>query len=113
MTRGSAGVTVGALIDARPESAGLPLALLAGASGLGRLITSPYIQKTGLALAGFDHYLNSGRLLAAPVLIWLSGWMKSALDLRLAISLLASFFLLGVFFLVFLPETKGRELPEA
>ena len=37
--------------------------LLAGANGLDRLITSPYIQKTGLALAGFHEYLQPGRVL--------------------------------------------------
>ena len=46
-------VTVRGLLDARPESVGLSIELLAGAGGLHRQITSPYIQKTGLALAGF------------------------------------------------------------
>jgi HPr kinase/phosphorylase len=56
-------VTVGALLGSRPEAIGLPLELLAGASGLSRRITSPYIQKTGLALAGFHEYLQPGRIL--------------------------------------------------
>lgn len=56
-------VTVGGLLEARPESIGLPVDLLAGASGLGRRITNPYIQKTGLALAGFHEYLHPGRVL--------------------------------------------------
>jgi HPr kinase/phosphorylase len=56
-------VTVGGLLDARPESVGLPLDLLAGARGLTRHITNPYIQKTGLALAGFHEYLHTGRVL--------------------------------------------------
>ena len=42
---------------------GLPLELLAGADGLDRVITSPHIQKTGLALAGFHEYLKPGRVL--------------------------------------------------
>ena len=37
-----------------------PLELLAGADGLDRLITSPHVQKTGLALAGFHEYLKPG-----------------------------------------------------
>jgi HPr kinase/phosphorylase len=41
----------------------MTLELLAGASGLERRITSPYVQKTGLALAGFDEYLRPGRVL--------------------------------------------------
>jgi len=42
---------------------GLSIDLLAGANGLERHITSPYIQKTGLALAGFHEYLQPGRIL--------------------------------------------------
>src|ERR1700716_161893 len=57
------GVSVGALLRSRPETFGLPLELLAGADGLDRIITNPYIQKTGLALAGFHEYLKSGRIL--------------------------------------------------
>jgi HPr kinase/phosphorylase len=57
------GVTVGALLRIRPETFGLPLELLAGADGLERPITSPHIQKTGLALAGFHQYLKPGRVL--------------------------------------------------
>ena len=56
-------VTVRGLLEARPESVGLSIDLLAGAAGLDRQITSPYIQKTGLALAGFHQYLQPGRIL--------------------------------------------------
>src|SRR5512134_4201307 len=56
-------VTVSGLLGARPEAIGLPVELLAGSSGLDRRITSPYIQKTGLALAGFHEYLQPGRIL--------------------------------------------------
>jgi HPr kinase/phosphorylase len=56
-------VTVGGLLDARPESIGLPVDLLAGGRGLDRRITNPYIQKTGLALAGFHDFLQPGRVL--------------------------------------------------
>jgi len=59
----AAAVTVAALLGSRPESVGLPLEILAGAAGLDLRITSPYIQKTGLALAGFHEYLKPGRVL--------------------------------------------------
>jgi HPr kinase/phosphorylase len=59
----SASITVGGLLGSRPEAGGLPLDLLSGAGGLHRSITSPHIQKTGLALAGFDEYLQPGRVL--------------------------------------------------
>ena len=58
-----AGITVGGLLRSRPEAFGLPLDLLAGADGLDRAITSPHIQRTGLALAGFHEYLKPGRVL--------------------------------------------------
>jgi HPr kinase/phosphorylase len=57
------GVTVGTLLRSRPEAFGLPIELLAGGEGLDRVITSPHIQKTGLALAGFHEYLRPGRIL--------------------------------------------------
>jgi HPr kinase/phosphorylase len=57
------GVTVAGLLSSRPEAFGLPLELLAGGNGLDRVITSPHIQKTGLALAGFHEYLKPGRVL--------------------------------------------------
>jgi HPr kinase/phosphorylase len=57
------GVSVSGLLGSLPDGFGLPLELLAGAEGLDRLITSPHVQKTGLALAGFDEYLKPGRVL--------------------------------------------------
>jgi HPr kinase/phosphorylase len=59
----SAGVTVGTLLGARGAAGGLNLDLLAGAAGLDRRITLPHVQKTGLALAGYDEYLRAGRIL--------------------------------------------------
>ena len=63
MTGPAPGVTVGGLLQARPDTIGLDLELLAGSDGLHRPITNPYVQKTGLALAGFDEYLQPGRVL--------------------------------------------------
>lgn len=59
----SPGVAVDALLHGWSDASGLTLELLAGASGLDRRITSPHVQKTGLALAGFDEYLRPGRVL--------------------------------------------------
>ena len=56
-------VSVSSLLNSRPESIGLPLEVLAGHTGLERTISSPHIQKTGLALAGFHEYLRPGRVL--------------------------------------------------
>ena len=59
----ASGVTVGALLAGLPDAFGLTLELLAGGDGLDRPITSPHVQKTGLALAGFHEYLRPGRVL--------------------------------------------------
>ena len=56
-------LTVGGLLRSKPDARGLPLELLSGPAGLERIITSPHIQKTGLALAGFAEYLQPGRVL--------------------------------------------------
>ena len=72
----------------------------------------PALFPTHLRATGSGFCFNTGRILAAPVLIWLSAWMKSTLDLRVAITYLSGFFLLGLLFLLFLPETHGEELPE-
>jgi HPr kinase/phosphorylase len=63
MTDHSAGVTVGVVLQERGDGPEMELALLTGARGLSRIIVSPHIQKTGLALAGFDQFLRPGRVL--------------------------------------------------
>jgi HPr kinase/phosphorylase len=63
MATATSGVSIDALLRGHPETFGLPLELVSGAGGLDRRITSPHIQKTGLALAGFDAYLSAGRIL--------------------------------------------------
>lgn len=56
-------MTVGVVLRQRGDGPDFDLALVAGSAGLGRIITSPHIQKTGLALAGFDQFLRAGRVL--------------------------------------------------
>jgi len=56
-------VAVADLLQSGSEAIGLPLELLSGSSGLHRTISSPHIQKVGLALAGFHEYLQSERVL--------------------------------------------------
>ena len=51
------------LLQSRSDAIGLPLELLSGRGGLDRPISSPHIQKTGLALAGFHEYLQPARVL--------------------------------------------------
>jgi MFS family permease len=78
----------------------------------GYAVYFPELFPTHLRATGSGFCFNTGRILAAPVLIWLSAWLKQELELRLAITLLAGFFLLGLVFLCFLPETKDKELPD-
>jgi HPr kinase/phosphorylase len=59
----SPAVTVADLLNGRAQSYGLTIELLAGETGTGRVIASPHIQKTGLALAGFHEYLQPARML--------------------------------------------------
>jgi HPr kinase/phosphorylase len=56
------GIRVESLLKEQPHAL-LPLELIAGADGLARVITSPHVQKTGLALAGLHEYLQPGRIL--------------------------------------------------
>lgn len=78
----------------------------------GYAVYFPTLFPTHLRATGSGFCFNTGRILAAPVLIWLSAWLKTVLDLRLAITCLGSLFLLGIVFLTFLPETQGQDLPE-
>ena len=57
------GVTVATVLRDLADSRQIDLELLAGGDGLGRHITVPHTQKTGLALSGFDAYLRGGRVL--------------------------------------------------
>jgi HPr kinase/phosphorylase len=63
MTSAASGFAVGSLVRARADALSLDIQLLAGAVGLDRLITSPYVLKTGLALVGYEAYLRPGRVL--------------------------------------------------
>jgi HPr kinase/phosphorylase len=56
------GVTVGSLLGARGEDAGLNLDLLAGAAGLDRRVTRPHVRTAGLALTGIDDGLGAGHI---------------------------------------------------
>lgn len=54
-------ITIEEFVSTAPEE--LKLTILTGAGGIrDRFITSPRIQKLGLALAGFTHYIHQGRV---------------------------------------------------
>ena len=79
----------------------------------GYAIYFPELFPAHLRATGSGVCFNGGRLLAAPIL-FLSAAIKGRpdVDLRLAVCLLSLLFSLGLMLLVFLPETKGRPLPE-
>lgn len=78
----------------------------------GYAVYFPTLFPTHLRATGAGFCFNTGRILAAPVLIWLSAWLKAEMDMRMAITLLSGFFLIGLLFLVLLPETRNGDLME-
>ncbi len=56
-------VAVGALLEPDLDAGELVVEIVAGRHGLERLVHSPHVQKTGLALAGFPEYIRKGRVL--------------------------------------------------
>ena len=79
----------------------------------GYAVYFPTLFPTHLRSTGAGFCFNTGRILASPVLFWLSPWMKSVFSLRTAITCLGGLFLFGIVMIAFLPETKGQELPDA
>ena len=102
-----------------PQSYGQLLVLLpafgffTGGIHAGYAIYFPELFPSHLRATGAGVCFNGGRLIAAPVL-WFSGVLKArpGIDLRFAVTMLSSLFLVGAFLLLFLPETKGKPLPE-
>jgi len=77
----------------------------------GYAVYFPELFPNRLRATGMSWGFNGGRLLAVPVLL-LAGQMKAAMELPIAVTILSAFFLVGVVVVLFLPETKGKELPE-
>lgn len=102
-----------------PQSYGQMLLILpafgffTGGIHAGYAVYFPELFPNHLRATGAGVCFNGGRLIAAP-LLWVSAELKArpGVDLRLAVTMLGSLFLVGVLLLPFLPETKGKPLPE-
>lgn len=77
----------------------------------GYAIYFPELFPTRLRATGASFCFNIGRVLAASMLFF-SAWLKSKIDLHLAVTLMGSLFLLGLVIISFMPETKDQPLPE-
>lgn len=78
----------------------------------GYAVYFPELFPDHLRATGVGVCFNGGRLLAAPIL-WFSGDLKAWTgDLRLAVTMLGGLFFVGLVLIWFLPETKGKPLPQ-
>lgn len=71
----------------------------------------PELFPTRLRATAAGICFNGGRLVSAGVLVF-SGWLKSQMDLRMAVTLMSLLFFAGIALVLLLPETKGEPLPE-
>ncbi|MEM1295300.1 MAG: MFS transporter, partial [Verrucomicrobiota bacterium] len=79
----------------------------------GYAVYFPELFPTRLRATGTSFCFNGGRIVAVPVLFF-SGWLKSQPDIGLPSALfgLSLLFFVGALIMMFLPETKGQDLPD-
>jgi MFS family permease len=77
----------------------------------GYAVYFPELFPTRYRATGAGLCFNGGRLVAAPML-YLSAWLKGQMDLRQAITILGTVYVIGLVVILFMPETKGRPLED-
>jgi MFS family permease len=79
----------------------------------GYAVYFPELFPNRLRATGTSWGFNGGRILAVSVL-YFSGWLKSQEGMQLshALMYLSALFAVGVVLVLFMPETRGKELPE-
>jgi MFS family permease len=79
----------------------------------GYAVYFPELFPTRYRATGAGLCFNGGRLVAAPML-YLSAWLKGqpGMDLRWAITLLGTIYVVGLVVIRLMPETKGRPLED-
>ena len=100
--------TYGQLLWALPVFGFVTLGIHAGYAVYFPELFPDHLRSTGVGVC-----FNGGRLIAASFL-WGSAWLKArpGMDLRTAVTLLSSLFVVGLVLVLFLPETRGKPLPE-
>jgi hypothetical protein len=79
----------------------------------GYAVYFPELFPTRYRATGAGLCFNGGRLVAAPML-YLSAWLKGqpGMDLRWAITMLGTIYVIGLLVILLMPETKGKRLED-
>lgn len=79
----------------------------------GYAVYFPELFPNRLRATGTSFGFNGGRILAVSVL-YFSGWLKSqdGMQLTHALMYLSALFAVGIVLVLFMPETRGKDLPE-
>lgn len=78
----------------------------------GYAIYFPELFPTHLRATGASFCFNGGRFGTVPVMLLSAWWKSRGVDLRWAVTWMGALYLVGALIMLFLPETKGEELPE-
>jgi MFS family permease len=78
----------------------------------GYAIYFPELFPTHLRATGASFCFNGGRFGTVPVMVASAWFIKYGVSLQWAVTWMGTLYLVGAVIMLFLPETKGQELPE-